>query len=385
MSGLLERVYNAKWLLFGIALVLLLLWIMRPFLDVFVYAIFVYYITRPIKRRLDRHVKNEALSVAVSLVLLALPLILVISYTLLIGLSQLTAVVQDYGLSAAIPASQLANVTEAFAGIQKNVSSGSIDLLNLSAITEQEWYRTISGYSGALPMLQAIAFAAGSTVIDVLFKLFIIFLISFYLLKEDDKIQRWFCSVFPGLVEEHNGVFAKFFRAVDSDLQKIFFGNLISIVIFAIIAAIAYELLSMFAPVPSLQIPSPILLGILTGGSALIPIIGMWLVAGPLLLYLLASSIIAGTFFANIGYFIFMVLFIFIFVLTLPPFFVQPLISRCNVPMGLLMFAYVFGPLVFGITGLFLGAIVLVLLTNYFTVVVPELTRAGSRNHDVRV
>jgi predicted PurR-regulated permease PerM len=40
------------------------------------------------------------------------------------------------------------------------------------------------------------------------------------------------------------------------------------------------------------------------------------------------------------------------------------------------MFAYIIGPLVFGISGIFLGAIVLVLLTNYFSTVLPELSRA---------
>jgi hypothetical protein len=59
MTGLLERAYNAKWLILGISLVLLLLWIMRPFLDVFVYAIFVYYITRPIKRKVQKYIKND--------------------------------------------------------------------------------------------------------------------------------------------------------------------------------------------------------------------------------------------------------------------------------------------------------------------------------------
>ncbi len=61
-----------------------------------------------------------------------------------------------------------------------------------------------------------------------------------------------------------------------------------------------------------------------------------------------------------------MFLFIFIFVTTVPGFVVGPYLARGNVNTGLLMFAYIIGPLVFGITGIFIGAIVLVLLTNYF-------------------
>ena len=373
MSGLLDKIYEDKWILLGIALVLLLLWIMWPFLDVFVYAIFVYYITRPIKQWMSRYIKNDALLVLASLLLLALPLILLISYTMLIGLSQLMALVSSQGLGSAIPASQLANVTSAFNAVQQNLSSGTLNLSSLSDITRQEWFHTISGYSSALQFLQAIVFSAGGTIVGILFRLLIVFLIAFYLLKDDRRMADWFHRTFPALQKEHNGLFVRFSQGVDSDLQKIFFGNLISIVFFAIIAVIAYFLLNTFAP-PSLQIPSPVLLGILTGASALVPLIGMWLVVGPLLVYLIINCLLAGTLLSSLGYLLFMVLFIFVFVMTLPTFFIQPLVARCKVPMGLLMFGYIFGPLVFGVSGLFLGAIVLVLLTNYFLIVAPELS-----------
>jgi predicted PurR-regulated permease PerM len=76
VSGLLGKIYHAKWLLIGVALVLLVFWLTRAFLDVFVYGIFVYYISRPIKRRLDRYIKNETLLVTACLTLLVLPLII---------------------------------------------------------------------------------------------------------------------------------------------------------------------------------------------------------------------------------------------------------------------------------------------------------------------
>jgi predicted PurR-regulated permease PerM len=371
MPGLLQRLYNAKWLIFGVAIVVLLLWIMRPFLDVFIYAIFLYYITRPIKHWLGRYIKNEPLLVLVSLLLLALPIVLIISYTLLVGLSQLMALVQSHGLTGVIPSGPLANLTTTFSGLQQNVSSGNLDIGN---ITQQDWFRTLSGYSGSLPTIQAVLLAMGGTIADIAFKGFIIFFVAFALLKDDHRLKEWVEKTFPYLVEEHHRLFARYMKGVDTDLQKIFFSNLLSIVFFAIIAVVSYHLLNLFAP-PSLQIPSPILLGILTGVSALIPIIGMWLVVGPLTLYLIVNALLAGTFFANIGLFIFMFLFIFIFVTTLPGFVVGPYLARGNINTGLLMFAYIIGPLVFGITGIFIGAIVLVLLTNYFHIVLPEFSR----------
>jgi len=385
VAGLISKVYRAKWLLLGIALLLLLIWILRPFLDVFIYGIFVYYITRPIKQWLSKYIKNNAVLVSVSLLMLALPLIILIAYTLLVGMSQLMAIVNSQGITSALPSGPLTNVTQSFAMLQSNLSSGNLTAENISDITRQDWYVALSGYSGSIPMIQAIAIAMGSTVVDVAFKLFIIFLVAFYLLKEDSTLQRWFASTFPKLIEEHERLFPRFCKAVDNDLQKLFFGNLISIVFFAIIAAIVFEGLSIFAPVPSLQIPSPILLGILCGVSALIPIVGMWLVVGPILLYIVANSLVAGTLFPNMGYFAFMVLFIFIFVQTIPTFLIQPYMARGQVHTGLLMFAYILGPLVFGISGLFLGAIVLVLLTHYFGIVVPEIAREGQDNHDLNL
>ena len=371
MPSFLQRLYSAKWLIFGVALILLLLWIMQRFLDVFVYAIFLYYITRPIKRWLSKYIRNESLQVLVALLLLALPVILVISYTLLVGLSQIMGIAQSYGFAGMIPSGTLANLTSAFSALRQSWSNGQFEWTN---ITQQGWFQTISGYSDVLPSIQAFLIATGLIVADILLKLFIIFFIAFALLRDDCRLKAWFEQTFPSLMEEHHGLFARYIKGVDADLQKIFFSNLLSIVFFAIIAVLSYHLLNMFAP-PSLQIPSPILLGILTGVAALIPFIGMWVVVGPLTAYLIINSLIAGTFFADIGYFIFMFLFIFLFVTTVPGFVVGPYLSRSNVNAGLLMFAYIIGPLVFGITGIFIGAIVLVLLTNYFRTVVPEFSR----------
>jgi predicted PurR-regulated permease PerM len=126
-----------------------------------------------------------------------------------------------------------------------------------------------------------------------------------------------------------------------------------------------------------MSIPSPILLGILCGVSALLPVVGMYIIIIPLFLYILISSLIAGTFFSNIVFFIMMVAVVLIFVEILPDFVIRPFMARGQVHTGLLMFAYILGPIVFGIAGLFIGAIVLVLLTNYFRIVVPALTGPG--------
>lgn len=373
MSGIFQRAYDAKWLIFGAALVLLLLWVMWPFLTVIVYAVFIYYIARPIKRRLHPYIKNETLLVTACMLLLVLPLLLIIGYTLLLALSQFNTLITGLGLQS-LPEGPLSNMSATVSSIQKNFTMENIMSGNFDAIVPQDLYQALQGYGSSIANLQQILVSTGSTIVDIIFKLFLVIVLVFYMLREDDKLVSWLKSTFPSLMAEHGGMLPKYARAVDEDLEKIFFGNILSIVFFAIVAATVFNILNVFAP-PGLGIPSPILLGILCGVSALLPVVGMYIVIVPLLLYVLATSLIAGTLFPNIVFFILMVAAIMIFVEVLPDFILRPFMSSGRVHTGLLMFAYILGPIVFGIAGLFIGAIVLVLLTHYFRIVVPSISR----------
>jgi predicted PurR-regulated permease PerM len=374
MSSIFKRAYDAKWILLGLVLVLILLWVAWPFVNVIFYAIFLYYATRPLKRKLKPYIKNETVLVATCMFLLVLPIIIITGYTLLLAIAQFNSAAQSLGLLS-FQQGPLANMSTAVSDIQKSVSVKDIMSGNFSSIVSQKWYQTIYGYSGSLSGIQAIALATGMTIVDVIFKVFLIIVVSFYMLREDGRIAAWFKSTFPELIEEHDGMFVRYMKAVDADLQRIFFGNILSIVFFAIIAVIVFSLLNAFAPDPTLHIPSPILLGILCGVSALLPVIGMFIITVPLFLYILIQALLAGTLMANLGYFILMVIAIIVLVQLLPGFIIGPMMARGQVNTGLLMFAYILGPVVFGIAGLFIGAIVLVLLTHYFTIVVPSVTK----------
>jgi predicted PurR-regulated permease PerM len=377
MSGIFKRAYDAKWVIFGAALVLLLLWVAWPFLTVIVYAIFIYYIAKPIKRRLHPYIKNESLLVAACLFLLVLPLIIIIGYTLLLALSQFNSIVTGLGMQS-IQQGPLTNLSTTVTQMQHNLTIENVMSGNIVSIVPQDLYQALSGYGGSIAGIQQVVLATGSTIVDIIFKLFLMLIIAFYMLRDDDKLKTWVKDTFPSLLQEHGGMLSGYYHAVDEDLEKIFFGNILSIVFFAIVAAFVFSLLNVFAP-PSMDIPSPIFLGILCGVSALVPVVGMYIVTLPLFLYILAHSIIAGTLLPNLTFFIIMVASIVIFVQTLPDFVLRPVMARGQVNTGLLMFAYILGPIVFGIAGLFIGAIVLVLLTHYFRIVVPALTHSGEK------
>ena len=275
MEGLLSKVYDAKWIIFGLILILVLLWVAWPFVNVLFYAIFLYYATRPLKMRLKPYIKNETLLVTTCMFLLVLPILLVVSYTLLLAVAQFNGVVQSVGLQS-LQSGPLANMSTVVSDIQQSISINDIKSGNFSSIVSQSWYQTLSGYSGSISGVQGILLSTGTTIISLIFKVFLMIVIAFYMLREDNRLALWFKSTFPSLVMERDGLLVRYTKAVDNDLQKIFFGNILSIVVFAFLAVILFTLLNTFSPDPTLSIPSPILLGILCGVSALLPLIGMF-------------------------------------------------------------------------------------------------------------
>jgi predicted PurR-regulated permease PerM len=362
----------------GALLLLIFLWVAWPFLDVIIFAIFFYYVARPIKDRLRPYIKNETLLVIACLLLLVLPLALIMSYVVLLAVSQVNSLLQ-YVSAQSLPAGPLSNMSSVISSIQSQLSPENFKSENIGT-TIIELYHRSKDLLKSTSSIHAILIAMGMTFVDLVFKVFLMLAIVFYLLRDDDKLKAWFKSEFPALVTEHDHVLVRYYRAVDSDLESVFFGNILSIVIFALIAAAVYSILNFFAPDPTFVIPYPILMGILLGVAALLPLVGAWTVDIPIMLYILARTLMAGTFFAHVGFFVVMAIAIFIFVETLPGYLLRPFISHGHINVGLLMFAYILGPIVFGISGLFLAVIVLVLLTYYFKIVVPQLTKDLNRD-----
>ncbi len=366
--------YDAKWIILGLILILVLLWVAWPFVNVLFYAIFLYYATRPLKLKLKPYIKNETLLVTTCMFLLVLPILIIVAYTLLLAVAQFNGVAQSVGLQS-LQEGPLANMSVVVSNIQHTISINDIKSGNFSSIVSQSWYQTLSGYSGSIAGIQGILYSTGMTIINLTFKVFLMIIIAFYMLREDNTLIIWFKSTFPALVQERDGLLVRYMKAVDNDLQKIFFGNILSIVFFAFLAVFLFTILNTFSPDPTLSIPSPILLGILCGVSALLPLVGMFVITVPMFIYILIQALMAGTLIANLGYFVLMVLVVLLLLQVLPGFFIGPMMARSQVNTGLLMFAYILGPIVFGIAGIFIGAIVLVLLTQYFKIIVPQLAK----------
>ncbi|PSP76427.1 AI-2E family transporter [Halobacteriales archaeon QS_1_68_20] len=172
--------------------------------------------------------------------------------------------------------------------------------------------------------------------------LFVMFAVAFYLLRDDHRLSSWIGTN----LSDDPGVLDAYLDAVDEDLHSIFFGNILNAAITGTIGAITYSLLNLFAS-PGLSVPYAVLVGLLTGVASLIPIVGMKLVYVPVSVYLFARLI--------------------------PDLVLRPYISGRNLHVGMVMMAYVLGPLLFGWYGIFLAPLLLVLAFHFARIILPEL------------
>ena len=343
------------------ALGLALSFIIWRYIGTFVLGLFVYYITRPIHRRLARFVPTSSLAATVSLLVITLPALLLIAYTVSVAIGELAAIAgENLG--------QFSQFVQPL--IDGGIGSGNLRELATSAVQNPEQYLGPGG-------LEAVESALGTTtgylgaVGNGLLHLFIVLALAFYLLRDDHKLAAWFRRE---LASEGTPVHA-YLTAVDKNLKTIYFGNILNAFATAILAAISYNVLNMISPA-GVAVPSPTLLGLLTGVGSLVPVVGMKIVYIPVALVLAAQAALQNpallwfpAVFAAVSL---------VIVDTIPDLILRPYVSGRSLHTGSVMIAYIVGPLLFGWYGLFLGPLLLVLFVHFARIILPELVRGES-------
>lgn len=342
------------WWVVGLALAAAVLYVVYSFIGTFVFGIFIYYATRPVYERIRRRVGPASLAAAVSLFALALPVLLLVVYTAAIGLQELAKAVGRLQEIDAVPA----DLSDIWDQIQPYVGASTIAQRpeELLANPNTELVRDVG-----LSALQYVGIVGIG-----LLHLFVMIAIAFYLLRDDYRLSRYVRRQFA----DDSGVFAAYARAVDRDFNSIFFGNILNALFTGTIGAASYNVLNLLAP-PGLGIPYPTLLGLLAGTASLIPVVGMKLVYFPVAAYLGAETAVADP-----EMLLFPALFFgtsFVIVDTIPDLVLRPYVSGRDLHVGLVMLAYILGPLLFGWYGIFLGPILLVLVVHFVRIVLPEL------------
>ena len=319
-------------------------YVVHTFIGTFVFAIFIYYATRPAYKRIRRRIRRRSVAAALSLAVFALPAVALLAYTVAIALQELSKLNGDQ-------LGPVMGLIEPYANV-----SGIVE--NPATLVDQASVETAQ--STLFAALDYIGFIGTG-----LLHLFVMFALAYYMLKDGSRLSRWFIQF-----GDERGVLETYARAVDQDFASIFFGNILNAIITGAIGAISFSLLNVFLGSPSLQIPYPALLGALTGAASLIPVVGMKIVYVPMLGYLGYTAYVQG---GGFGFVALVAGVTIVIVDLLPDFILRPYVSGRNLHIGLVMFAYILGPLLFGWHGIFLGPIILVLVFHFARIVLPEL------------
>lgn len=353
--GIPER-SRAAWWLFVLGLGLVVAFAVFSYVGTAVLGLFIYYAVRPPFRRINDVVGRRGLAAGITMLTVALPALAVVAW---IGIQAL----QELG-----PA--LTNYQEL---LQPYV--------DVAALTDDPWRMAVDQFrdpnsetlnqvvSTALGFLQAAA--TGIT------HVFIAIAIAFYLLRDQHRIANWFENDVGGEGTASYG----YANAVDQDLQTIYFGNVLLIALVAVLALVTYNGYNLLAP-DALAIPFPTSLALATGLASMVPLVVGKVVYVPLVGYL--AWLAAVTPAASLAYPIALFVVCLLFLDLIPMTFLLPTVAGRETHVGLVMFGYIVGTLLFGWYGVFLGPLVVVLVLQAVRIVLSELLHSNDVTSNVR-
>lgn len=334
----------------------MLAFVLYSFLGTFVLGLFLYYVSRPIYVRLRRRIRRPNLAAAAALFLLVLPVLLLFWYVVAVGVERLDALgqVDLSGIEALLaPYFEFAGPARDLGALLDSIASDPSRLLQDGRLREV-----------AMAVITTFGQFLGAFLNGVV-QLFIALALAFYLLRDDHRIAAWVRANFD------DDLLVTYGRAVDADLQTVFFGNILNAVLTGLIGTVVFLGLAALAPA-AVPLPVPVLLGLLTGVGSLVPVVGMKIVYFPVALYLLGLALAADPRLVWFPALFFVVTTVVVDMI--PDLVLRPYVSGRNLHIGLVMFAYIFGPLLFGWYGLFLGPLLVVVGSHLASLVVPALT-----------
>ncbi|MFC4550872.1 AI-2E family transporter [Halorussus sp. GCM10023401] len=346
------------WWLVAIALAVAVGYVVASFLGTFLLGLFVYYATRPMYRRLLRRVHQPTLTAVAALFGIALPGLILLGYTVVVS-------VRELGSLAGVGLDQFQGVLGPY--VDTSVLLDPEQLADVARANQQALLDDRS--ADALRELLGSVLAVLGVLASTAFGLVVMLIVAFYLLRDDHRLAKWFRTEVVG----DDSPTVAFARAVDGDLETVYFGNILTAFVIAIVAAVIYNALDAFAPA-AVSVPSPTLLGLLTGLASLVPVVGMKLVYIPIGLLIGVTAFLADP--TLVWFPVVFLIVTFVVVDSVPELLLRPYVSGRDLHTGLVMLAYIVGPVLFGWYGLFLGPLLLVLVVHFARTILPELVES---------
>ncbi|WP_457612022.1 AI-2E family transporter [Methanocaldococcus sp.] len=301
------------------ALIMVFIYIVFPFIDVFAYSVAFSYMALPIYNFLRRFF-NPSVSSFLSISLFIVPIVLVTLYSLFIM----------FKLLASINFDSIINFIQQY---------NYIDIKYLSTYSKY-FEGFITSLISTIPQ----------KILDLSYlalKLIMIIFITYYFLKDRGKVKRAILKITPTEYEREIEIFMYY-------LDEIYKNLFISCVTLSIIVGIlAYVLYFIFS------LPYPELLALLTALFALLPIIGAWMVYIPAALYLSIYNPIKGLILALLS---------FIFLNIVPDYILRPYIvsKDTDIHPVFIVIAFLISPLTLGLAGFALGPIIVGLIYAFY-------------------
>jgi predicted PurR-regulated permease PerM len=318
-------------------------------------GIFVYYASRPVYRRIREWVPSDEVAAALTIFGSTGPILALVAYVFVTALLDLMSFLQigpnqvSSLLSPLVPWDALPTQARQF-----------LQSIPRDPLTVQRFNRDLAQnlLRSSVRILQVVA--TGSVHLALAFTL------GFYLLRDDDKIASWFRTT----VGNRDSTAFAYVSAVDRDLQTVYFGNVLFVIAVAVTAGFVYVGFNLVTPAV-LSIPFPMMLALLTGVASLVPLIVGKVVYLPVVAYVAVRVVQTDR--GGVLYPFGLLVVSFLILDILPQTFLQPYLSGRKIHVGLLLFAYVLGPLFVGWYGIFLFPLFLVLVLQAVRIVLPEL------------
>lgn len=340
--------------IFGVVVAGVVGYLASQFIAALTVSVFLYYSTRNFYQKLERSWLPKQLRAMATISLLAVPLVLLLSYTVILVILEVREFIETYPIADSVPES-----VAWFDGVNE-LPEPTIDGVVAAYQTGQFDMLIQFGLDHA-------AFVT-SLVTGLLLNLLIVAVVTYYLLIDGSTFHEWLLQF------DDEDLAREFFEAADQELEVVLFGNLLNVILISLVAIMIFFGYNIVAP-PSVRVPYPALAGALTGIASLIPVVGMKIVYVPLAGLAALPSVLSGdyTLLGYVGGFLVLVI---VIVDTIPDLVLRPYLSGNRTHVGLLMLAYIFGPVVLGFYGLFFAPIVLVLGLTFADTALPRLLGA---------
>ena len=336
------------WWVFGLGLLGVLAFVGLRFLPWLVFGLFIYYVSRPITRRIEGRFGSPGLVAMLTLLLIVLPVVLLLGALLVVAAGQFAAALAN------VPLDQLLARLPIGPADLPNTPSEVYDV-TVTLIQDPSVQAVVGSVTGLIG-------AVGAT----LYNVFVSLLIGFFLLVSDRQIAGWFESEVFGA----DSLAVRYLSTVDDGLRSIFFGYTLTILAIIVLTSVIYTAFDLLAP-GDLAIPSIVLLAVVTGVFTLVPLVGRSIVY-----FLIAGVMAAQAATTDPRLLWYPVVFLAVMMLgfdNVVRTYIRPYLSGRMFNTGLVMFAYLFGPALFGWYGIFLGPVLLVFIVVFMRLVLPLL------------